>query len=69
MSVSMGNLIRYLKWEIASVPPDFPEDEAKRLLDEKLVTYVRERIICADAAIVEYGLQKIKPHDVILTFG
>lgn len=29
MAVSMGNAIRYLKWEIAQVPPDMQDDDVR----------------------------------------
>lgn len=29
MAVSMGNAIRYLKWEITNLPPDMEDDEVR----------------------------------------
>lgn len=32
MAVSMGNAIRYLKWEITNLPPDLEDEEVRSLL-------------------------------------
>lgn len=69
LSVSMGNCIRFLKLEIAAVSPDVPEDDAKAYLDDVICHYVRERIVAADSVMVELALKKIRPRDVLLTFG
>lgn len=69
LSVSMGNCIRFLKMEIAAIPPETPEDEAKATLEERICCFVRDRIVAADSVIVELAIQKIKNGDVIMTFG
>lgn len=30
MAISMGNAIRYLKWEISHIPPDMQDDDVSR---------------------------------------
>lgn len=65
----MGTAIRFLKCEIAALPLDLPQDDAKMLLDEKILNFVRDRITCADTVIIELGMQKIQHGDVLLTFG
>ncbi|KAG9300102.1 hypothetical protein G9A89_000842 [Geosiphon pyriformis] len=69
MSVSMGNAIRHLKWEISTIDIDLSEDEAKSLLCGKIDEFIRDRITVPDRMIVEYGLQKIQDGDVILTYA
>ena len=69
ISVSMGNAIRYLKMEIASIPVDMPEDDAKKYLDDRIVMFIRDRIFCAQTVICELAAEKIRQGDVILVYG
>jgi translation initiation factor eIF-2B subunit delta len=70
MAVSMGNAIRYLKWEIAQIPPDMQDDEAKDLLCERIDHFIRDRIVLAGKVIEEHAISKIKDSgEVILTFA
>lgn len=69
MAVSMGNAIRYLKWEIAQSPPELDDEEAKALLCEKLDHFVRDRIVLAGEVIVAHAAAKIHDGDVVLTFA
>ncbi|CAG8563340.1 3995_t:CDS:2, partial [Funneliformis mosseae] len=69
MSVGMGNAIRHLKLEISTMDIDLADDDAKRLLCEKIDNFIRDRITFADRVIVDYGLQKIQDDDVILTYA
>ncbi|RIA96473.1 hypothetical protein C1645_674600, partial [Glomus cerebriforme] len=69
MSVGMGNAIRHLKLEISTMDIDLADDDAKRLLCEKIDNFIRDRITVADRVIVSYGLQKIQDGDVILTYA
>ncbi|KAF0463558.1 putative translation initiation factor eIF-2B subunit delta [Gigaspora margarita] len=65
----MGNAIRHLKWEISTIDIEMSDDEAKKLLCEKIDNFIRDSITVADRVIVEYGLQKIQDGDVILTYA
>ncbi|KAF8446515.1 initiation factor 2 subunit family-domain-containing protein [Terfezia claveryi] len=69
MSVSMRNAIRWLKLEISTINIDIPEHAAKKLLLEKIDSYIREKITIADHAIVATAVEKIVDGDVIVTFA
>ncbi|CAG8561293.1 13495_t:CDS:2, partial [Ambispora leptoticha] len=69
MSVSMGNAIRHIKWEISTIGYDLSDNEAKELLCKKIDDFIRDRITVSDQMIVEYGLQKIQDGDIILTYA
>ncbi|CAG8591843.1 1678_t:CDS:2 [Ambispora gerdemannii] len=69
MSVSMGNAIRHIKWEISTIGYDSSDNEAKELLCKKIDDFIRDRITVSDQMIVEHGLQKIQDGDVILTYA
>ncbi|KAK9765682.1 hypothetical protein K7432_005777 [Basidiobolus ranarum] len=69
LSVSMGNAIRYLKYEISILSIDLPDEDAKELLIERIDQFIRDRITVADKMIVDFGLQKIQNGDVILTYA
>lgn len=69
LAVSMGNAIRYLKWEITQIPPDMPDDEAKALLIARIDHFIRDRIILAGKVIEEQAIKKITDGDVIMTFA
>ncbi|KAK9898355.1 nagb/rpia/CoA transferase-like protein [Cystobasidium minutum MCA 4210] len=69
MAISMGNAIRYLKWEISHIPPDMQDDDARELLCERIDHFIRDRIVLAGKVVEDLALSKIKDDDVILTFG
>ena len=69
LAVSMGNAIRYLKWEITQIPPDMPDDEAKALLIARIDHFIRDRIVLAGKVIEEQAIKKITDGDVIMTFA
>ncbi|ORX87086.1 IF-2B-domain-containing protein [Basidiobolus meristosporus CBS 931.73] len=69
LSVSMGNAIRYLKYEISILSIDLPDEDAKALLIERIDQFIRDRITVADKMIVDFGLNKIQNNDVILTYA
>ncbi|KAG0232905.1 hypothetical protein BGW42_007814 [Actinomortierella wolfii] len=68
MAVSMGNAIRYLKYEIGE-NLDLPDEDARALFVEKIDNFIRDRITVADQIIREHGMQKIQDGDVILTYA
>ncbi|GJJ70357.1 translation initiation factor eIF-2B subunit delta [Entomortierella parvispora] len=68
MAVSMGNAIRYLKYEIGK-NLDLPDEDARALFLEKIDNFIRDRITMADQVITSLGLQKIQDGDVILTYA
>ncbi|KAI9149666.1 hypothetical protein H9P43_009841 [Blastocladiella emersonii ATCC 22665] len=69
LSPGMGNAIRALKHAISVLPPDLHDGDARARLVAGIDTYVAERITHARAAIAEHARAKIKPGDVVLTFG
>ncbi|KAF9915610.1 hypothetical protein FBU30_001862 [Linnemannia zychae] len=68
MAVSMGNAIRYLKYEIGN-NLELPDEDARALFIEKIDNFIRDRITMADQVITSLGLQKIQDGDVILTYA
>ncbi|KAG0291131.1 hypothetical protein BGZ96_005465 [Linnemannia gamsii] len=68
MAVSMGNAIRYLKYEIGK-NLELPDEDARALFVEKIDNFIRDRITMADQVITSLGLQKIQDGDVILTYA
>ncbi|KAF9087907.1 hypothetical protein BGX29_000551 [Mortierella sp. GBA35] len=68
MAVSMGNAIRYLKYEIGK-NLEVPDEDARALFVEKIDNFIRDRITMADQVITSLGLQKIQDGDVILTYA
>ncbi|KAF9365757.1 hypothetical protein BGX34_008490 [Mortierella sp. NVP85] len=68
MAVSMGNAIRYLKYEIGN-NLELPDEDARALFVEKIDNFIRDRITMADQVITSLGLQKIQDGDVILTYA
>lgn len=69
MSVSMGNAIRYLKYEIPMLDVEMSDEEAKAHIIGRIDSFINERILRADEEIVEHALKKIQDGDVILTFA
>lgn len=68
MAVSMGNAIRYLKYEIGK-NLELPDEDARALFLERIDNFIRDRITMADQVIINLGLQKIQDGDVILTYA
>lgn len=68
-SLTLGNAIRYLKWEIAQIPLEMEEEEAKDWLCERIDYFVRDRIVVADKVIEQHTLSKIKDGDVVMTYA
>ncbi|GAA98512.1 uncharacterized protein L969DRAFT_95251 [Mixia osmundae IAM 14324] len=69
LAVSMGNAIRWLKWEINQVGPDMPDEQAKAMLCERIDHFIRDRIHLAGQVIQTHALDKINDGDVILTYA
>lgn len=69
MSVTMGNAIRQLKFDISKSSIDLPEQDAKNALCQSIDRYISERITAADGIIEESCCKKIKDGDVILTYS
>ncbi|RVD86566.1 uncharacterized protein DFL_004835 [Arthrobotrys flagrans] len=69
LSVSQGNAIRWLKTIASRVPPEIPDEEAKRDLTASIDTYMKERIIVAQDVIANVAADKIANGDVILTYA
>lgn len=66
----MGTAIRYLKTHIERIPRDITNEKAKALLNEVILSFLREKIELSGVAIAEtYGITKITNGDVILIFG
>ncbi|KAF5002651.1 hypothetical protein FGRMN_189 [Fusarium graminum] len=69
MCFSMGNAVRWLKLQISKIDIDLPDSDAKKLLDESIDNYIRERITLADYVIVETAANMIVDDDVVLTYA
>ncbi|KZT62998.1 IF-2B-domain-containing protein [Calocera cornea HHB12733] len=69
MSASMGNAIRWLKYEVSVLSIDLPEQNAKDFLCERIDTYIRDRITVADRVIEDHAMEKIRDGDVVLTYA
>jgi translation initiation factor eIF-2B subunit delta len=67
--LTLGNAIRYIKWEIAQVPHDMADDEAKEYLYERIDHFIRDRIVFAGKVIKTNTIAKIQDGDVVLTFA
>ena len=62
MSVSMGNAIRYLKYEISHhLPPEWTEEKCKEYVVGRLDDFIRERIERADEEIMDAFLDRFVP--------
>ncbi|XP_052260102.1 translation initiation factor eIF-2B subunit delta-like [Dreissena polymorpha] len=69
LSVSMGNAIKYVKWQIAHTEGSLSDAEAKRKLCESIDDFLHERIIVAAQAISGEARAKISDGDVILVYS
>ena len=66
----MGNVIKYLRYSVSQLPPDWSEERAKGAVGDALTQYLAERVISARNCISqEVCYPAVKEHDVILTFG
>jgi len=69
-AVTMGTAIRYLKTHIERIPRNITNGKAKELLNDVLISFLREKIELSGTAIAEtYAITKITNGDVILIFG
>eukprot|EP00128_Syssomonas_multiformis_P017887 Colp12_sorted_trinity150504_noHs@21402 len=69
LSFSIGNIIRFLKYEISRCPPELSDEDAIAELITKVDKFILERISLAGEAISKYACSKIKDGDVILTYA
>jgi translation initiation factor eIF-2B subunit delta len=69
LSVSMGNMIRFLKSVIVKLQHDVQEDEAKDYLIEVLEDFERDRIELAGKVMIGVGSERIKNGDVVCIYG
>ncbi|KAG8883259.1 hypothetical protein FRB97_006954 [Tulasnella sp. 331] len=69
MSVSTGNAIRYLKYEISILSIDLPEQDAKNFMCERIDTFIHERITVADQVIQSLAMEKIYDGDTVLVYA
>lgn len=71
MSVSMGNAIKYLKWNISHIARDSTETEAKKEIIQCIDSFVTEKILLSGDAISKYvkDEKKIADGDIIVVFG
>ncbi|KAF3314817.1 hypothetical protein TWF173_004346 [Orbilia oligospora] len=69
LSISQGNAIRWLKTIASRIPPEIPDEEAKKDLIASINTYMKERIIVAQDVIANVAADKIANGDVILTYA
>ncbi|XP_025088992.1 translation initiation factor eIF-2B subunit delta-like isoform X3 [Pomacea canaliculata] len=68
LSVSMGNAIKFIKWQIAHVAHDVSDKEAKERLISQIDEYVR-KIDLASSAIVNCSKSKLTDGDVVIVYG
>jgi len=68
-SMAMGNVIKWLKLRVGQSPPHLPEETAKRQLCAQIDTFVHERIVLADQAIIMNLTSKIAPGDVLMVYS
>ncbi|KZS13833.1 translation initiation factor eIF-2B subunit delta isoform X1 [Daphnia magna] len=69
ISVSMGNVIRFLKRHITNIPSESTDVQAKKCLHEEIEKYIHENVELAGKTICEEASKKISSGDVILTYG
>eukprot|EP00854_Cymbomonas_tetramitiformis_P011290 gene11290-13340_t len=67
LNVGMGNAIRFLKLQIASIPANVPEVEAKAILVSQIEQFLQEKIVYAHEVIINHAISKIADGDVVLT--
>ncbi|KAI0228007.1 Translation initiation factor eIF-2B subunit delta [Lamellibrachia satsuma] len=69
LSVSMGNAIKYVKWQITHMPTEMSDAKAKELLYERIQLFVKTNILLAAQAISKSACTKIQNEDVILVYA
>lgn len=69
LAFSMGNAIKWLKGQIASLPLTMNEQEAKTTLTDAIDAYVQEKVVFAHTVIADHANDKIHDGETILTFG
>ncbi|CAF0827345.1 unnamed protein product [Didymodactylos carnosus] len=69
-AVSMGSAIRYIKAHITKLDRNISHQEAKEVLTDVIIRFVREKIYLSGEVIARtYAITKIADKDVILIFG
>lgn len=63
----MKSAIRFLKYEISILNIDVPDNDAKASLCEEIDSFIQQKIVQADRAIVDCTVSNIQNGDVILT--
>lgn len=69
ISTSMGNAIKFLKWQISHVPVGMTENDAKKRLLNCIDEFIQNKIILAGQAIAKIATEKIKEGDVLLLYA
>ncbi|XP_071112004.1 translation initiation factor eIF2B subunit delta-like isoform X1 [Haliotis cracherodii] len=69
LSVSMGNAIKYLKWNISHMPRELSDAEAKQRLNDSIDSFIHEKVLMAGKAISIYAGPKITDGDVIVVYA
>ena len=69
LAFSMGNAIKWLKGQIASLPLTMSEQEAKATLTDAIDAYVQEKVVFAHTVIADVANDKIHDSETLLTFG
>lgn len=69
LSVGMGTAFDYLQHQVTKIAQGKSDADAKKCLFDAIENYVHDEISCAVKAITQYGTEKIKDGDCILTFG
>ncbi|KAJ3087508.1 Eukaryotic translation initiation factor 2B, subunit 4 delta, 67kDa [Quaeritorhiza haematococci] len=69
LCASMKTAIRYLKYEISILSIDMPDEDAKEHLRNQIDSFIQERIVLADRAMLGFAETKFKDGDVILTYS
>jgi translation initiation factor eIF-2B subunit delta len=70
--IAGGNVIRWLKSEINRIGTDESirdEEGQKRLMEEAIDGFLRERIELADEVICDFAVEKIRDGDTIVTYA
>lgn len=64
----MGNAVRWLKTEIVKLDMDVDDLEAKKILQQLIDEFIREKITLSDQVILELAQKHIQTGDVIITY-
>jgi len=68
-SMAMGNGIKWMKNKVTLAPPHLPDHEVKDLLCDAIETFISEKILIADQAIIANAISRIAPGDVVLVYA